>query len=179
MTRASKDLMRRFLFPLLFLGLPLAEIAGFVIVGNWLGLWPTLALVIASGLAGAMLLRIQGISVLRQINLDGREGRVPGEAIVSGAMIVLGAILLMLPGFLTDIFGILLFIPAFRRMLWRMIGQRVVVRSSYSAGAYSRNPNPSRPQTLDLDSEDYSRTTDPTRTTDPKSPWSDRPKDEP
>lgn len=167
--------MRRFLFPLLFLGLPLAEIAGFVIVGNWLGLWPTLALVILSGISGAVLLRAQGLSMLRQINLDGREGRVPGEALVNGAMIVFAAILLVLPGFLTDILGILLFIPAFRRLLWRMIGQKVVIRRSYTSasGASSRGPQPTRPQTLDLDTDDY------TRTPNPSSPWSDRPKDEP
>jgi UPF0716 protein FxsA len=163
--------MRRFLFPLLFLGLPLAEIAGFVIVGNWLGLWPTLALVILSGVAGTVLLRVQGLSVLRQINLDGREGRVPGEAIVSGAMIVFAAVLLVIPGFLSDILGLLLFVPAFRRMLWRLIGQRVVVRSTYARGTAGRGPQPSTPQTLDLDADDY------TRTSDPSSPWSDKPKD--
>ncbi|WP_137130629.1 FxsA family protein [Rhizobium sp. FY34] len=167
--------MRRFLFPLLFLGLPLAEIAGFVIVGNWLGLWPTLALVILSGVAGALLLRVQGLNVLRQINQDGREGRIPGEALVNGAMIVFAAVLLVIPGFLTDILGILLFIPAFRRLLWQMIGQRVVVRSSYSqaSGPSNRGPHPKQTQTLDLDTDDY------TRTSNPSSPWSDRPKDEP
>ena len=172
MTSVSLDLMRRFLFPLLFLGLPLAEIAGFVIVGEWLGLWPTLMLVILSGVAGTVLLRVQGLSVLRQINQDGREGRVPGEAIVSGAMIVFAAILLVVPGFLSDILGILLFIPAFRRMIWRLLGQRVVVRGSYAGtGNYGGKPSPSSPPTLDLDTEDY------TRTSNPSSPWSDQPKD--
>ncbi|MBT9372802.1 FxsA family protein [Rhizobium sp. CSW-27] len=165
--------MPRLLLPLLFLGLPLAEIAGFVVVGQWLGLWPTLALVILSGIAGTMLLRIQGLDVLRQINAEGRAGRVPGEAIVHGALIVFGSILLVLPGFLTDIAGILLFIPAFRRLIWRLIGERVVVRTSYSPRG-NRNGRPdgrTTGRTLDLDTDDYRRQPN------PDSPWSDRPRD--
>jgi UPF0716 protein FxsA len=171
--------MRLFLFPLLLLGLPLAEIAGFVMVGRWLGLWPTLGLVILSGLLGATLLRVQGLGVLRQIQMEGREGRVPGEAIIHGAMIVFACILLVLPGFLTDILGLLLFIPAVRTLLWGLIGQRVVVKSSYSASARGnpfqnprQNPEPGKgpvARTLDLDSDDYQRKPN------PSSPWSDGP----
>ncbi|TRL30859.1 FxsA family protein [Rhizobium straminoryzae] len=165
--------MPRLLFPLLLLGLPLAEIAGFVVVGQWLGLWPTLALVILSGLAGTVLLRIQGLDVLRQINAEGRAGRVPGEAIVHGALIVFGSILLVLPGFLTDIAGILLFIPGFRRLIWRMLGERLVVRSSYSARP-TWDPGTRRgtdQPTLDLDANDYQRGPN------PDSPWKNGPKD--
>jgi UPF0716 protein FxsA len=161
------------LFPLLLLGLPLAEIAGFVMVGRWLGVWPTLGLVILSGLVGATLLRVQGLGVLRQIQAEGRDGRVPGETIIHGAMIVFAAILLVLPGFLTDILGLLLFIPAVRTLLWGLVGQKVVVRSSYSAstrrnpfGDPQNNPTP-RDRTLDLGSDDYQRKSN------PSSPWSD------
>lgn len=176
--------MRLLLVPLVLFGLPLAEIAGFVIVGRWLGLWSTLALVILSSVIGILLLRSQGLSVLRQINTEGQQGRVPGEAIVSGAMIVVASILLILPGFLTDIIGLLLFIPGVRRLIWQQIGQRVIVRTSRTTAGYpgsSPNPNPSTsanqptaaaPQTIDLDSTDYQRKTG------PSSPWSDRPADD-
>jgi UPF0716 protein FxsA len=171
--------MRLFLFPLLLLGLPLAEIAGFVMVGRWLGLWPTLGLVILSGLLGATLLRVQGLGVLRQIQMEGREGRVPGEAIIHGAMIVFASILLVLPGFFTDILGLLLFIPPVRTLLWGLIGQRVVVKTRYSASTRGNpfrdprqnsegNPRQGAP-TLDLDSDDYQRKPN------PSSPWSDGP----
>ncbi|MBP2551335.1 UPF0716 protein FxsA [Neorhizobium galegae] len=160
--------MRLFLFPLLLLGLPLAEIAGFVMVGRWLGVWPTLGLVILSGLVGATLLRVQGLGVLRQIQTEGREGRVPAEAIIHGALIVFAAILLILPGFLTDIFGLLLFIPPVRTLLWGLIGQKVVVRTGYSASAGPADPfgdrprnRPSSDRTLDLGSEDYHRKSNP------------------
>ncbi|MGE6742463.1 FxsA family protein [Allorhizobium pseudoryzae] len=165
--------MRLFLFPLLFFGLPLLEIAGFVIVGNWLGLWPTLGLVMLSGFAGIVLLRLQGLSLLREINEEGRQGRVPGKAIVSGAMIVVAAILLIIPGFVSDIVGILLFLPPVRQLLWDLIGRNVVVRTQYAGGGYPGARGGGDPRTIDLDEGDFERKPD------PSSPWSDRRLDEP
>lgn len=165
--------MRLFLFPLLVFGLPLLEIAGFVIVGNWLGLWPTLGLVVLSGFAGVMLLRLQGLSLLREINEEGRQGRVPGKAIVNGAMIVVAAILLIIPGFVSDIVGILLFLPPVRQLLWDLIGRNVVVRTRYSGGGYPGAQNGGDSRTIDLDEDDFERKPN------ASSPWSDRRLDEP
>ncbi|MCY1665365.1 FxsA family protein [Rhizobium sp. SL86] len=165
--------MRLFLFPLLVFGLPLLEIAGFVIVGNWLGLWPTLGLVVLSGFAGVVLLRMQGLSLLREINEEGRQGRVPGKAIVSGAMIVVAAILLIIPGFVSDIVGILLFLPPVRQLLWDLIGRNVVVRTHYSGGGYPGGKSSGNNRTIDLDEGDFERKPD------ASSPWSDRRLDEP
>src|SRR4051812_33672666 len=100
--------MRPFLIPLLLLGWPLAEITGFVLVGRAIGVWSTLGLVIGSAVLGGILLRSQGTQLLRQISQEGREGRMPGRALVNGAMIVVAGILLLLPGFITDILGLLL-----------------------------------------------------------------------
>ncbi len=152
--------------------LPLAEIAGFVVVGQWVGLWTTLALVLLSGLLGMLLLRMQGLQVLRQLSEDGREGRVPGETIVHGAMIVIASLLLMIPGFITDIIGIALFIPGVRRLIWSSIGRRIVVTGSSSfrrEHRYSEQGNPrSQGRVVDLDDEDFRREPN------PSSPWSDR-----
>lgn len=165
--------MRLFLLPLLIFGMPLLEIAGFVIVGNWLGLWPTLGLVVLSGVAGVTLLRLQGLSLLREINEEGRQGRVPGKAIVSGAMIVVAAILLVIPGFVSDIIGILLFLPPVRQWLWHMIGRRIVVRTSYTGPAYPGAQSGGDNRTIDLDEGDFERRPN------ASSPWSDRRLDEP
>lgn len=169
--------MRLFLFPLLFFGLPLAEIAGFVVVGRWLGLWPTLGLVILSAFIGILLLRQQGVSLLREISEESRQGRTPAKAIVSGAMMVVAAILLIIPGFLTDLIGILLFLPPVRHSLWNRIGRAIVVRTSYSrttAGGFGSGPNqeprtPPASRTIDLDEEDFER-----KPGTSSSPWSDR-----
>lgn len=162
-------------FPIILFGIPLAEIAGFVMVGKAIGLWPTLGLVILTSLVGAILLRIEGTSVLREASRESREGRLPGKSLVSGAMVVMAGILLILPGFFTDIIGLLLFIPPVRHLLWSVIGRRVVVvRSSQTRPRRPENgPNngggqrPGEPGVLDLDEKDYSRGPN------PSSPWSD------
>lgn len=164
--------MRLFLFPLLLFGLPLLEIAGFVLVGNWLGLWPTLGLVVLSGISGVVLLRSQGLSLLREINEEGRQGRVPGQAIVSGAMIVVAAILLIIPGFVSDLVGIFLFLPAVRRLLWNLIGRHVVVRTRFTDTGYTGGRSDGGTRTIDLDEDDFERKPN------ASSPWSDRRLDE-
>jgi len=154
--------MRFFLLPILLLW-PLAEIAGFVLVGRALGLWVTLGLVVGTAILGAFLLRSQGMQILRQISAESREGRMPGRTLVDGAMIVVAGILLLLPGFLTDIIGLALFIPFVRSFLWSLIGRRiVVVRTSRSTGHHydggrtgpaGQKPGP----VVDLDEEDFHR----------------------
>lgn len=164
--------MRASWLPIAFLLMPLAEIAGFVIVGKAIGVWSTLGLVILTGIAGVLLLRTQGLQILRQLSQEGRHGRDPGEAMVHGAMIVVAALLLLIPGFITDVLGLMLFIPAVRRWLWSAIGRRVVVTSTtrgrsraYDAGF---DPNARKDRVLDLDDADFQR--DP----NPSSPWTDR-----
>jgi UPF0716 protein FxsA len=175
--------MRLFLAPLILLGLPLAEIAGFVIVGKAIGLWATLGLIILTSILGGVLLRSQGMHLLRQISTEGREGRAPGRALIDGAMIVVAGILLLLPGFITDIIGIALFLPFVRSFLWSLIGRRVVVMRSPGQASYryeSPRPTPtdgnnigSKAPVVDLDEEDFHRNPD------PSSPWSAKKSDEP
>lgn len=163
------------LLPIIFLGLPLIEIAGFVLIGNAIGLWPTLALVILTSLIGAVLLRRQGVSVLQEANRESQEGKLPGRSLVSGAMVVVAGVLLILPGFFTDIIGLLLFIPPVRHFIWSLIGKRVVVMrtsrngtsASYTSGNAENAKRPSQPAVLDLDENDFSRGPN------PSSPWSD------
>jgi Protein affecting phage T7 exclusion by the F plasmid len=172
--------MRLFFLPLLLLW-PLAEIAGFVLVGRTFGLWWTLGLVIGTAVLGTILLRSQGMHILQKISTESREGRVPGLALVDGAMIVVAGILLLLPGFLTDIVGIALFIPSIRRAIWKLVGRRVVVVRSGSSESYryeshTRQPGgPVRPgnpggQVVDLDEEDFHRE-EPGHRGNPSSPW--------
>jgi UPF0716 protein FxsA len=136
------------------------------------GVWGTLGLVLLGGLVGIMLLRIQGLQMLKRLSEEGREGRMPGDAIVQGAMIVVAAVLLLIPGFVTDLIGFALFIPGVRRLLWSALGRRmVVVRSAaYSRGpAGGQNAAPgSGGAVVDLDDEDYRREPN------PSSPWADR-----
>ncbi|MBW6424550.1 membrane protein FxsA [Rhizobium sp. XQZ8] len=168
--------MRFSIVPLFLLLWPLAEIAGFVLVGKVIGVWATLALVIGTALLGALLMRRQGMRLLRRVSAESRRGRAPGQALVHGAMVVVAGILLLLPGFLTDILGFALLIPAVRSFIWAQIGRRIVVTrtGAASAGAgfrYSRPPedqgsarskgNDKAGPVVDLDEEDFHRNPDP------------------
>lgn len=110
---------------LLFVLLPLLEIAGFVIVGGWIGLWPTLALVVLAAMAGMALIRAQGAGLA--FDLRGEMGRMrdPLSPMAHRAMKVLAGILLILPGFLTDIAALLLLVPPVREAIIRAIAARM------------------------------------------------------
>lgn len=108
----------------LFLAVPLIEIALFVTVGGWLTLWPTLAIVLLTGVLGAWLVRWQGLGVLRDLQRAQETLTDPLSPLAHGALILLGGFLLLLPGFFTDTLGFLLMIPPLRRLLiQRLIGR--------------------------------------------------------
>lgn len=140
---------------LLILALPLIEIAGFVLVGRQIGVLPTLALVIGTGIAGSILLRVQGFGMMARIRKEMDAGRDPSRELAHGAMIVLAGILLLIPGFFSDVLGILLFIPPVRDLAWRFLKSRVQVSTQF-AGAGFRRPGGARGRTIDLDADDYS-----------------------
>ena len=153
---------------LIFLTVPLLEIAAFVVVGSRIGVLATLGMVFLTAVIGSVLLRVQGFGLLRRIQAETESGRVPGRELVHGAMILLAGFLLLLPGFVTDAIGFLLFVPAFRDWMWRVLARRVLVKVDLSSmggrAAYRRDS-----RTIDLDEEDFSRTKDDANTTSPRS----------
>lgn len=149
------------LLPLIFIVLPLVEIAGFALVGSLIGVLPTVALVIASTVLGAVLLRIQGFGALMRIRSTMEAGGAPGRDVVHGIMIALAGALLVLPGFFTDLLGLLLFIPPIRELVWRFLKSRIVtVDATYGGYNGFRRDGP---QTIDLDEDDFSRKDKPVR----------------
>jgi UPF0716 protein FxsA len=164
--------MRFPVIPLFLLALPFLEIAGFVIVGRQVGVFYTLALVVASGVLGAMLLRIQGFGVMSRVRKELDAGQDPSRQLAHGAMILLAGVLLLIPGFVTDIIGLLLFLPPVRDLAWRFLKSRVVV-SAGSFGGFTRpgagSGARSRGKTIDLDEDEYSSGPDAGRR--PDSPW--------
>ncbi|MBA3446076.1 MAG: membrane protein FxsA [Pseudaminobacter sp.] len=153
--------MRFSFFPFLLLSLPLVEIAGFVLVGRQIGVLPTLGLIIATGIAGGMLLRFQGFGVMTRIRKEIKAGRDPSRDLAHGVMILLAGLLLLIPGFFTDIFGILLFTAPVRDIAWRALKSRITLSPGFgSAGGFSRPGGASRGKTIDLDAGDYSKDKD-------------------
>ncbi len=143
-------------FALGLLVLPIIEIAIFIKVGQTIGLLPTLGLIIGAALLGALLLRVQGLTVLTQLRSNLSSGRMPARTIADTMMIGLAAIFLVLPGFLSDIVALLLLLPPFRSWIYGQLAKRVSVvatRQAGTAGPYERPLQ--KPGTIDLDQDDY------------------------
>lgn len=99
---------------LLFIVVPAVELALLIEVGQHLGTLPTLGLIALTGVVGAYLARLQGLSVLRRTQEQMERGELPAGSLADGVMILVAGALLMTPGILTDCFGFLLLVPAFR-----------------------------------------------------------------
>lgn len=116
---------------LLFACVPLIDLFLLFRIGAGLGFWPTLALVLLTGVVGAALARAQGIRTIIKIHTELAAGHMPADELADGAMILLAAALLVTPGFLTDVVGVALLVPwcrrVARRVLSRHFGQRVSV----------------------------------------------------
>jgi UPF0716 protein FxsA len=103
-----------------FIVVPLAELAVILAVGDLLGLVPTLVLLLVVSVAGAWLAKREGLAAWRRFQLALAQGRVPTVEVADGAMILLAGALLLTPGFLTDVVGILLLLPPTRAMARRL-----------------------------------------------------------
>jgi UPF0716 protein FxsA len=98
----------------LFIGLPMAEILTFIEVGGRIGGLATIAATIATAFIGAALFRYQGMHTLARAQSSLEQGHMPLEEVIGGLGLLLAAICLFIPGFVTDVIGFLLFIPALR-----------------------------------------------------------------
>ena len=102
---------------LAFILTPIIEIAGFITVGGWIGLWPTLLVVLLTAVAGTILVRQQSAQVISRINTQLSSGQIPGRALFDGLCLFAAALLLLTPGFFTDIIGLGLLLPPIRSFL--------------------------------------------------------------
>jgi len=109
---------------LLFVIVPLLELALLIQMGQWVGYWPTIGLVVFTGLAGAWLTRMEGLRTMWRLRDDLAHGRVPGQAIMDGMAVLAGGALLLAPGILTDLIGFGLLFPGTRRV----VQQRIMAR---------------------------------------------------
>ncbi len=112
---------------LAFLSVPLIEIGLFIQVGGWIGLWPTLGIVVLTAILGTWLVRREGLRALSDLRRSMEELRDPATPLAHGAMILFAGALLLTPGFFTDTIGFVLLIPAVRAAVLREIAKRVRV----------------------------------------------------
>src|SRR5262245_46690310 len=104
---------------LLFTVVPLAELAVLVWLGEWTVWWVPILIVLADAVLGAVLVRWQGLRTLRRIQEDMAAGRRPVCVLFDGALVLVGAVLLITPGVLTDVAGFALLIPPVRAVVKR------------------------------------------------------------
>lgn len=108
---------------------PALEIALLLLSGRTLGLLPTVLLIIGTGILGAWLARKEGAETIQKVNRQMQTGQMPGEAILDGLCILVGGVVLLTPGFITDAVGFLLLIPAtrkpFKRWMKKFLERRI------------------------------------------------------
>ncbi|MEX0283845.1 MAG: FxsA family protein [Paracoccaceae bacterium] len=127
---------------LAFLLVPILEIALFIQVGGLIGLWPTLAIVVLTAVAGTWLVRSQGRMALVQLQHSFQRLDNPSEPLAHGAMILISGALLLTPGFFTDAVGFALLVPQVRSAVFRYIAARVTVQSFEMGSTHMRRPPP-------------------------------------
>ena len=147
------------IIPILLILVPVIEIAVFIYVGQAIGVWKVIALVFLSAIVGAMLLRYQSLGVLKKINRDIRQGQTPEVGLVDGVLIVIGALLLIIPGFVTDVIGLLLMIPFVRGAIRHFVRSRIKVTSFRTGGPRGRSSRQGRSEdgVVDLSPKDFER----------------------
>ena len=132
---------------LIFVLIPIIEIGLFIEVGGYLGLWPTLAIVVLTAFIGTNLLRRQGLATLRRLQDNLSEGQNPVDPIAHAALILVSGILLVTPGFFTDGAGFALLVPLVRTALikWgaaRILRGNTVVFSNMSSSHHRDTSGP-------------------------------------
>lgn len=126
-----------------FLVMPLVELYVIIKVGGWIGILPTIGLLILDSLLGTWLIRREGTRAWRALEAQLRTGRMPHKELADGALIVLGGALMLSPGFVTDVFGVLLVLPLTRPLFRRLL-------ASYAAGRVSAYATGGMPRTGDM-----------------------------
>ncbi|MBP7240592.1 FxsA family protein [Amaricoccus sp.] len=126
---------------LALLALPIVEIALFILVGGWIGLWPTLGLVVLAGLAGVAVIRAQGAQAFERLRVAAATDSDPSGPMAHSALLVLAGLLLIVPGFFTDALGLLLLVPQVRQAAIRRFAGKVSRRTVvFTTGTGSRRP---------------------------------------
>lgn len=151
-----------------FILVPLIEIALFIQVGGAIGLWPTLAIVILTAIAGTWLVRQQGLQAIQNLQKSFSELQDPTRPLADGAMILISGALLLTPGFFTDGVGFALLMPPVRKAVYDYLRKRVKVHR------FEMGQGPQRPRRRpddDVIDGDYSEVTPEDRKDLPPSGW--------
>ncbi|WP_404400936.1 FxsA family protein [Pelagibacterium halotolerans] len=132
--------------------MPFIEIAVFIWVGGQIGILATLAAIVGTAAAGIALLRMQGIGLILDCQQMMARGEVPARQFGEAMLLALAGVLLLIPGFVTDAIGFILFIPAVRAAIFTALSRNMVVVTTYRPANY---PGTDGPKSIDLDHDSY------------------------
>jgi len=113
-----------------------------IMLGARIGPMPTIGLIVLTGILGATLARQQGLSTLAKIQNELKQGRAPTQELVEGAMIVVGGLVLLTPGILTDIFGFAMLVPGIRKSLAKQFKVRFPQGFTSTSAGFQAGPKP-------------------------------------
>ena len=116
------------LLVVLFIVVPIAELAVLIQIGQLIGVWWTIALLVADAILGSLLARSQGRLTWRRFNEALSAGRMPAREVMDGALVLFGGALLLTPGFISDILGLLLLLPPTRALVRAVLVRRFAER---------------------------------------------------
>jgi UPF0716 protein FxsA len=133
-----------FLLVALFILVPIAELAVIIQVGQAIGVWWTIAILIADSILGSLLMRSQGRIAWRRFNEVLGAGRVPAREVADGVLVIFGGALLLTPGFLSDIFGLLFLLPPTRAVIRRVFLRQAMKRITVSMAGVAMPPRGDR-----------------------------------
>jgi UPF0716 protein FxsA len=102
---------------IVLLAIPIIDVILFILSGDIIGFLPTILLILFTGILGGFLAKKQGTAVYRKVQRDLQYGRMPGDSIIESLCMFAGGLLLILPGFLTDLIGLFLLIPFTRTLI--------------------------------------------------------------
>lgn len=131
--------MRYALF-ILLAGIPLAEIAVLIQVGRWVGVWWTIAFILASAATGSVVLHQQGFKLMNRVVETMAAGKPPVGPVIEGGFLMLAGLLLIVPGLITDAVGLLLLIPKLRRTIATWSVRRFFRSMSVRTATFGQRP---------------------------------------
>ena len=141
---------------LAFIAVPMIEIALFIQVGGFIGIWWTLLIVLLTAIAGSYLVRAQGLRELGNLQRSFSELQDPTEPLANGAMILFAGALLLTPGFFTDVVGLSLLMPSVRRAAFTWAKTKIKVRR-FEMGSRPEQPRPTGDRVIDGEFEDVTQ----------------------
>jgi UPF0716 protein FxsA len=142
---------------LVFLIVPIIEIALFVLIGQAVGFWPTVLGILVIALIGSAIIRRQGTALIAEIRSTMGRGQLPARALGDAMLVGIAGVLMVVPGYFTDCLGLLLLVPPIRQAIYWMLKTRLGFADASAAGAQTTGAGsgPSSGRTLDLEGEHF------------------------